>query len=189
MSGLRERKKAQTKRELMHAALRLFSERGFDEVRVEEIAEAADVSPRTFFRYFETKADVAFGLAGTELEELEASADVLQTTIDQIRDFATRIQEDTNLYREQAWLALQHPRVRVRRLELLLDFDDAMYVGFRRESPDVPPVVAKLAAHVATYLVPAVVETWVEQGSPPPGPDWEPGIDRMRATVHHLLGR
>jgi AcrR family transcriptional regulator len=56
--GLRERKKIQTRQAIRRAAYRLFQEQGYDATPVDQIAEAADVSPSTVFRYFPTKEDI-----------------------------------------------------------------------------------------------------------------------------------
>src|SRR5215213_1057400 len=61
-SGLRERKKLATRQALHRAALELVAERGLDSVSVDEIADRAEVSPRTFFNYFSCKDDAVLGL-------------------------------------------------------------------------------------------------------------------------------
>ena len=58
MTGLRERKKAKTRKVIREHAMRLFREQGYGKTTVDQIAEAAEVSPSTFFRYFPTKEDI-----------------------------------------------------------------------------------------------------------------------------------
>jgi AcrR family transcriptional regulator len=56
--GLRERKKIKLRRTIQAEALRLFETRGYEQTTVEQIAEAAETSTTTFYRYFPTKEDV-----------------------------------------------------------------------------------------------------------------------------------
>jgi AcrR family transcriptional regulator len=95
-NSLRERKKARTREAIIDAALDLFERNGYDDTTIEEIAAAADVSPRTFFRYFESKLELVMvrsdsthddlgpALAARPADEglLEAIRQVMKTQLD-----------------------------------------------------------------------------------------------------------
>jgi AcrR family transcriptional regulator len=73
VTGLRERKKAETRAALRAAAARLFLERGPSAVTVNDICEEAGVSLRTFFNYFESKEEVIFAWDRHLTEQLVAA--------------------------------------------------------------------------------------------------------------------
>jgi AcrR family transcriptional regulator len=80
--GRRERKKMQTRDEILRAGLKLFGERGYQRTTVAQIAEAADVALSTFFAYFPTKEDIVFydfpRLQTSLASTLDQSGDVLE---------------------------------------------------------------------------------------------------------------
>lgn len=71
-SSRRSRKKAEVRDALVRAADRLFAARGFDGTTIDEIAEEAGVSRRTFFRYFETKEAIVFPNTNERFEQFKA---------------------------------------------------------------------------------------------------------------------
>jgi AcrR family transcriptional regulator len=74
--GMRERKKQRTRQLIRDTAVRLFMERGFDQVTIAEIAREADISEATVFNHFRSKEDLVYGqMEAFEQELLEAVRD------------------------------------------------------------------------------------------------------------------
>jgi AcrR family transcriptional regulator len=120
--GLRERKKVETHRAIATAALALAVERGPAAVTVDDIAEAAGVSPRTVFNYFGTKEAAILGVDAERRQELvdriESRPDgeaPLEALREALRDAAERGDSDAGggavAWRTRARLAREHPQL------------------------------------------------------------------------------
>ena len=125
--GLRERKKAKTRAAIQRCALRLFLEQGYEATTIEQIAEAAEVSPSTFFRYFPTKEDVAlyddldplliaaFDAQPASLSPIQALRAALHQVLDQLP--AEMMERQS----ERAKLVFTVPTLRMRMLDQFTD--------------------------------------------------------------------
>ncbi|MEZ4371499.1 MAG: TetR family transcriptional regulator [Polyangiaceae bacterium] len=105
MVGLREQKKQQTAEDLQRIALELFFERGFDAVTAEEIAACAQVSPRTFYRYFPVKAALVFPRHARRLQAFARYVTSLEATtpFDLVRDALLAVAADYQSRAEIEW--------------------------------------------------------------------------------------
>jgi AcrR family transcriptional regulator len=123
--GLRERKKARTRAAIREHALRLFREQGYNATTVEQIAEAAEVSPSTFFRYFPTKEDVVLqddfdivALAAFERQPAELSP-IAAFRAAAAEAWSALTEEDLARLEETSALTLTIPELRARAIDEL----------------------------------------------------------------------
>ncbi|GAA3130284.1 TetR family transcriptional regulator [Streptomyces rameus] len=121
--GLRERKKTKTREAIRTATYALVREQGYDATTIEQIAERAEVSPSTVFRYFPTKEDIVLTdeYEPLMLEELRARPEDEPWT-DSLRHVVRRAldlseEEDPEVLRLRARLGVQVPAVRSRHFE------------------------------------------------------------------------
>lgn len=156
-ASLRERKKAKTRERIVHEALSLFAEQGYSQTTIAQIAEAAEVSPRTVSTYFPAKEDLVFDIsAGTKDRLVAAIVDRPgdQDTMTALRGWLMSEREvldkDHELHtcqrlvidREEALLA--HENAMMREFELVLA--SGLAVDLDLEPSDLQPRMAAAAA-------------------------------------------
>jgi AcrR family transcriptional regulator len=149
-TGLRERKKEQTRVALAEAGLRLFAERGYDETTLAEIAEAAGVSTRTIFAYFASKEDILFASLQTMCDAVSGAVTGRPEGMDALtalRDFivSSAHEKDELDHRLAELIATDptltsHQRARVSQLQDMLTVELARDLGVGED--DLRPKVA-----------------------------------------------
>ncbi len=179
MAGLRERKKAKTHEAIQDAALRLFREQGYEQTTIEQIAEAAEVSPSTFFRYFPTKEDIvlhdaldprffaAFAEQPPELSPVQALRVAMRSVLGQLTPHELEIE------RERNELIMTVPDLRARMLDSFastmrgMAAQLAVRVGRPPDDLQVRAVTgAVLGAGIAVWFTsPAAEQSWTDDVS------------------------
>jgi AcrR family transcriptional regulator len=170
--GLRERKKLMTRQALEEAALRLFATRGFEDVTVEDVADAVGVSSRTFFRYFSSKEDAVLGpflelhevLRGALAERLQDEP-VLDALRHAAEDVARRLEELRPRLRLRVRIILATPTLVARAHEVREAWRRAL----------VEAAATRLGADPTTDLRPHLAAAWVMAGLSAARDLWESG--------------
>lgn len=150
MSELRERKRRKTLTAIHEAAMRLFAERGYANVTVAEIADAADVGRATVFSYYGSKEEIVLGESAVAIDGLRAALDglegqsqVIAAVREWLRTLVGWVEPDLVL---QLRLADEVPAVGAARSRLQRAIESVIADALSRTMADAPPLVPRLVA-------------------------------------------
>ncbi|MCX7945246.1 MAG: TetR family transcriptional regulator [Deltaproteobacteria bacterium] len=172
--SLRDRKKANVKRLFIKSATRLFFEKGFDNVSVEDIVERTGVSRSTFFRYFKTKEAVVFRNHKARLaifrEMLSSSKSEDKKVFSAIRNalinFSKYYDEIKDELLEEYQIVVSSPYLIAKDIEKDRDFEEAIYEEISRRLGKDDNIRKKARIFAAALFGTAriVMEEWFEGG-------------------------
>ncbi|GAB1821248.1 TetR/AcrR family transcriptional regulator [Herbidospora sp. RD11066] len=165
--GLRERKKEKTRRTIQEHALRLFAEQGYDATTIEQIADAAEISPSTLFRYFPTKEDIVVqdDYDPLLLDRLAAQPPEVPPVRALRNAFgeAMRGIPDTDLaeIRARSRLQMSIPAIRARIFQNMLDTMDLLAEGIgRRTGADPASFQVRILVGAVMGTIIPVLQNW-----------------------------
>jgi len=185
-STLQERKRRVTRDHIERVALQLFAQRGYEGTTIEDIAEAAGISGRTFFRYFPAKEDVVFA---DHPDQLARFAEALRT--DESDDSppvrALRALQATNVTTETAELKVRRslyavPAVRDRSHRLAAEYKAVFAEHLMERDPSIDRVDAALVTGAIWGAHMTVFELVGEEGR-------EPSTEHVMGRAVELLQR
>jgi AcrR family transcriptional regulator len=142
--SLRARKKVRVRDVLEATALRLFDERGYTATTVEQIAEAAEFSERTFFRYFRSKEDVVFANHAANLARLREMLDArlrTESVLESVRRAILELQDfehDRELELARIRVVQATPALADRVYALQAEYEELIATAVARSLPGDP---------------------------------------------------
>jgi AcrR family transcriptional regulator len=152
--GLREMKKERTRADIVRVATRMFATKGYDDVTVDEIAAKAEVSHRTFYRYFATKEELVLGPLQQRLDEFVSrfiqrprSESVIASVRGAIIDLAAEYEQGLDNDRQRARLVRATPSLQQRQHERHAEFENLM----------VPLIAQRLGVDPVDDIRPALI--------------------------------
>lgn len=169
--GLRERKRIAAMRRIQHVALDLFDERGFENVTIEQIADAAEVSPSSVYRYFGTKEQVVLRdeFEPQFFDALE-SAFAAHPPVEAVRRAVAAIMaqffsRDDELARRRTRYSLEEPRLRASWAEQVDDFARLVADALARAGGRQPDELqVQVIASALVWTLVAAVRRWHASG-------------------------
>ena len=172
VTGVRARKRLHVRQQIEDCALRAFSERGFDDVTVEQICAAAGVSPATFYRYFGAKEEVVFAYRDEFLAALRdaiSGAGGEPSPAAQLRGvlmrFATYLQSQAGTLAMRNQLVLHHPGLLARTLAVQRDWEGELAEGLARARGVLPSdLVCQLHAAIGLAVLRVALRQWRVSG-------------------------
>ncbi|MGW5334622.1 TetR/AcrR family transcriptional regulator [Streptomyces bauhiniae] len=164
--GLRERKKQATREALREAALRLAVERGPDQVRVEDIAEAAGVSPRTYNNYFASREQAIVSAVTADREARIAAAVMARPPGVRLADAVTEavVEQYTDTgecEREALLLITTRTALRAAFLDTTADIEPPLTKVIAERLGDAGAPTARVLAASVAAAVRIALEGWI----------------------------
>ena len=181
--GLRERKKAATMHRIQAAALDLFERHGFDAVSIEQVADAAEVSPSTVYRYFGTKEglvvhdeydDRVLKLLVYYLQRDGDLAHVLTRVLDEL--WAEHFVKDAGPSWVRTRWCFEHPSIQGA-MWVLVNEQVEVIARAVSDSRRMPLSRARILASATMWGIVAVLRTWYEQD----------GVSDLRADIGQVI--
>lgn len=168
-SGRRETKKRETSGALLKAAIELFEQKGYDNVSVDEIALAAGVSRRTFFRYFDSKDEVVFYDSKERMADFSAEIAKLPPNLSMSERYVHLADYVADIYMRDRDSLLRQRRIidgtgSLGALELanVAEWENEAIRAFAGDDPDRPSFIAQVYAAVSIAAFRVALRRWYE---------------------------
>ncbi|MET7696293.1 TetR family transcriptional regulator [Streptomyces sp. NPDC005485] len=169
--GLRERKKQKTLERIRREAYRLFAEHGYEATTVDQIAEAAEISPSTFFRYFPTKEDVVvqdeYDPALAEaIRARPAGEPIVDAVLHSLKGpLGQMLEQDREELLLRTRITFSDPAIRARSVAEQQRSEDAIAaIIAERTGRDAADLEVKCAAAAIIAVFTTLVRHWVDGG-------------------------